>query len=210
MARPSQDPVVTLIRQISDWTLPDLKQFSVLRYLHRLQVDFSFLKAAMSFWDPQNHVFNFNGRELCPLPEEFSAILGIYLPSPAPLVLSFFRNQYPHEACAAFSFSPNEVTRVIPCPSSIELDALLVASAGMSAGSHAWGSAVLFCLLARYLLISYDSRRGDYRLLHLLPGIRNGHDPSAVIWAETLQVWMRLRVGLAAASWGVPYFAGMP
>ena len=80
MAQPSQDPVVTLIRQISDWTSPDLKQFSALRYLHRVQVDFSFLKAAVSFWDPWNHVFNFNGHELCPLLEEFSAILGIYLP----------------------------------------------------------------------------------------------------------------------------------
>ena len=187
MAQPSQDPVVTLIRQISDWTSPDLKQLSALRYLHRVQVDFSFLKASVSFWDPRNHVFNFNGHELCPLPEEFSAILGIYLPPLTPLVLPIFRNQYPQEACATFSFSPNEVAKVIPCPSSIELDSLLTAAVGMSVGSHAWGSAVLFCLLARFLLTGCDSKRGDYRLLHLLPGIRNGHDSSAIILAETLR-----------------------
>ena len=102
MTRPSQDLVVTLIRQISDWTSPDLKPFSALHYLHRVQVDFSFLKAAASFWDPQNHIFNFNGRELCPLSEEFSAILGVYLPPPTSLVLPFFRNQYPQEAYATF------------------------------------------------------------------------------------------------------------
>ena len=123
MAPPSPDLVVTLIRQISDWTSPDLKPFSALRYLHRVQVDFSLLKAAASFWDSQNHIFKFSGREQYPLPKEFSAILGIYLPSPTPLVLPFFQNQYPYEACTAFSFTPNEVTRVIPCPSSIELDA---------------------------------------------------------------------------------------
>ena len=76
---------------------------------------------------------------------------------------------------------------MIPCPSSIELDILLTAAAGMSVGSHAWGSAVLFCLLARFLLTGCDSKRGDYQLLHLLPGIRNGHDLSAIILAETLR-----------------------
>ena len=45
---------------------------------------------------------------------------------------------------------------------------------------------MLFCLLARYLLTNCDRRSGDYRLLHLLPGIRNGHDLSAIILAETL------------------------
>ena len=99
----------------------------------------------------------------------------------------FFRNQYPQEACAAFSFSPNEVARVIPCPSSIELDVLLTAAVGMPLGSHAWGSAVLFCLIARFLLTSCNSKRGDYRLLHILPGIRHGHDLSAIILAETLR-----------------------
>ena len=76
---------------------------------------------------------------------------------------------------------------MIPCPSSIELDSLLTATVSMSVGSHAWGSAVLFCLLARFLLIGCDSKRGDYRLLHLLPGIRNGHDLSTVILGETLR-----------------------
>ena len=90
MAPPSLDPVVTLIHQISDWISPDLKPFSALRYLDRVQVDFSLLKAAASFWDSQYHIFIFNGHELCPLPEEFSAILGIYLPSSTPLVLPFF------------------------------------------------------------------------------------------------------------------------
>ena len=137
MALPLQDPVVALIRQISDWTSSDLKPFSALRYLHRVQIDFSLLKAAASFWDPQNHIFNFNDRELCPMPEEFSAILGIYLPPPTPLVLPLFQNQYPQEACDAFSLMTNEVTRVIPCPSSIELDVLLTAAAGMLVGSHA-------------------------------------------------------------------------
>ena len=45
---------------------------------------------------------------------------------------------------------------------------------------------MLFCLLAKYLIIGRDGRHGDYRLLHLLSGIRNGHDLSVIILAETL------------------------
>ena len=46
---------------------------------------------------------------------------------------------------------------------------------------------MLFYLIARFLLTGCDSKRGDYRLLHLLPGIRHGHDLSAIILAETLR-----------------------
>ena len=95
------------------------------------------MKAAAAFWDTHNYVFNFGGHELCLLPEEFSAILGACFPPSTPLVLSFFQDEYSQETCAAFSLTPNEVKRVIPCPSSIELDVLLTAAAGMSVGSHA-------------------------------------------------------------------------
>ena len=61
MALSLQDPGVTLIRRISDWTSPDLDPFSALRYLHCVHIDFLLLKAAVVFWDTHNHVFNFGG-----------------------------------------------------------------------------------------------------------------------------------------------------
>ena len=92
MARTLQDHVVSLIRGISDWSSPDLTQFSVLHYLHRVQVDFALLKAVATAWDTDNHVFNFGGHELYPLPEEFSTILGLYFSPSTRLVLSFFQS----------------------------------------------------------------------------------------------------------------------
>ena len=43
---------------------------------HQIQVDEPLLHAATKFWIHTRHVFQFNGVELCPTPEEFSAIMG--------------------------------------------------------------------------------------------------------------------------------------
>ena len=45
------------------------------------------LHAAATFWDTRVHVFRFNGQELCPLIEEFAAILGYLLDSTAMIIL---------------------------------------------------------------------------------------------------------------------------
>ena len=42
---------------------------------HQFKVD-ELLHAAAEFWIPTRHVFQFNGMELCPTLEEFSAIMG--------------------------------------------------------------------------------------------------------------------------------------
>ena len=39
-------------------------------------LDHDFLHIAISFWDLYEHIFRFNTMELCPLYEEFSAIVG--------------------------------------------------------------------------------------------------------------------------------------
>ena len=44
--------------------------------LKQIRVDYNFLRAACGFWDPQQHVFCFGKNEICPMPDEFSAILG--------------------------------------------------------------------------------------------------------------------------------------
>ena len=44
--------------------------------LRNVKIKWDFLRAAMKFWDPEDHVFRFKTAELCPTIEEFSAILG--------------------------------------------------------------------------------------------------------------------------------------
>ena len=43
---------------------------------HQIKVDEPLLHAATNFWIPTGHVFHFNGVEICPTLEEFSAIMG--------------------------------------------------------------------------------------------------------------------------------------
>ena len=58
-------------------------------YKH-VHIDFKFLKAAMAFWDPFEYLFRFNGLELCPLYEEFSAIVRR---TPTKTEITVFTNQ---------------------------------------------------------------------------------------------------------------------
>ena len=51
-----------------------------IKALRNVKIKWDFLRAAMNFWDPEDHVFRFNIAELSPTIEEFSAILG-YDPS---------------------------------------------------------------------------------------------------------------------------------
>ena len=43
---------------------------------HQIRVDEPLLCAAVNYWVPSQHVFHFNGIELCPNIEEFAAIMG--------------------------------------------------------------------------------------------------------------------------------------
>ena len=43
---------------------------------HQIRVDKPFLRAAANYWVLFQHVFHFNGIELCPTIKEFAAIIG--------------------------------------------------------------------------------------------------------------------------------------
>lgn len=45
-------------------------------YFHQIKVDEPILRAGTEFWVPTQHVFQFNGVELCHAIEEFGAIMG--------------------------------------------------------------------------------------------------------------------------------------
>ena len=47
-----------------------------IKALRNVKIKWDFLRAAVKFQDPEDHVFGFNIVELCPTIEEFSAILG--------------------------------------------------------------------------------------------------------------------------------------
>jgi len=57
-----------------DASIP-LSLFCMFPY-HQIKVDEPLLHAAAEFWIPTRHDFKFNGMELCPTLDEFSAIMG--------------------------------------------------------------------------------------------------------------------------------------
>ena len=44
--------------------------------MYARKINYPFLHVLTKFWDSKDHIFRLNTVELCPLPEEFEAILG--------------------------------------------------------------------------------------------------------------------------------------
>ncbi|KAI8568249.1 hypothetical protein RHMOL_Rhmol02G0184000 [Rhododendron molle] len=59
-----------------DWLNFRAHGFYSMRYLRNIRLRPELLRAAVSFWDPEVHVFRFGDQELCPTVEEFRAYLG--------------------------------------------------------------------------------------------------------------------------------------
>ena len=86
----------------NDWNRLQSFHIKSLHSLQHLKIDIPFLHAAATFWDTQNHIFRFNGQELCPLVEEFAAILGYSLDSIAMITLPDMNMQIPHKLISFF------------------------------------------------------------------------------------------------------------
>ena len=89
MSQASLQLMKTFLKSLNgnDWNRLQPFHIKSLRSLQHLKIDTAFLHAATTFWDTQDHVFRFNGQELCPLIEEFAAILGCSLDSTAMIIL---------------------------------------------------------------------------------------------------------------------------
>ena len=80
------------------------------------KIDNSFLHVAITFWDTKDYVFRFNSQELCPLIEEFTAILGCSLDSTAMISLSDLDMQLPNKLIAFFDMPPDDIyLYLFPC-----------------------------------------------------------------------------------------------
>ena len=93
----------------NDWN--NLQPFYIksLWSLQHLKIDTALLHAAATFWDTKDHVFRFNGQELCPLIEEFVAILGCLLDSTAMITLPNLDVHIPHKLISFFDIPQNNI-----------------------------------------------------------------------------------------------------
>ena len=93
----------------NDWNRLQSFHVKSLWSLQHLKIDTALLHAAATFWDPKDHVFKFNSQELCPLIEEFAAILGNSLDSTAMISLTNLNMQIPHKLITFFDMPPDNI-----------------------------------------------------------------------------------------------------
>ena len=78
--------------------------------MHARKINFPFLHVVAEFWDPKDYIFRFNTVELCPLLEEFEAILGSQSDSACQIVTPRFEIPDLHfiqyQMARIFNFSP--------------------------------------------------------------------------------------------------------
>ena len=97
MSQASLQLMKTFLKNLNgnDWNRLQPFHVKSLRFLQYLKIDTAFLHAATTFWDTRDHVFKLNGQELCPMIEEFTAILGCPLDSTTMIALPDLNIQIP-------------------------------------------------------------------------------------------------------------------
>ena len=111
MTQASLQLMKTFLKSLNgnDWN--KLQPFHVksLRSLQHLKIDTALLYATATFWDTKDHVFRFNGQELCPIIKEFAAILGYSLDSTTIITLPDMDIQISHKLIAFFDMPPDDI-----------------------------------------------------------------------------------------------------
>lgn len=170
------------------WSRLEPFHLSVFRSLHARRINYPFLHVLAEFWDSQKHVFRFNNVELCPLPEEFAAILGSQLDSARQIVI-------PSVGSPDLHFMQYQMARMfnLPPQSSLQhilgtdllMDSLLEAMTAMDNTEMCRSRMLAFCLYAQFLLVS-TSGECDSKILNVLDQVEAGSNPFPLILAETI------------------------
>ena len=169
----------------NDWN--KLQPFHVksLRSLQHLKIDTALLHAAATFWDPKNHVFRFNSQELCPLIEEFAAILGYSLDSTATIALPDLDMQIPHKLITFFDMPPDNIYSSLLPSGLLNLSSLITVCGTKGKNTPAWIRTISFFLYAQFLLVSSQGDT-DMRVISILEQVETGANPMPTILAETI------------------------
>ena len=132
-----------------------------------MKIDNAFLYAAATFWDTRDHVFRFNGQKLCPLIEEFTAILGCSLDSTAIISLPDLDIHILHKLITFFDMPPDDIYSSLLPFGLINLSSLITTCEINDKNNPAWTRTVSFCLYAQFLLISPQGD-ADNRIISII------------------------------------------
>ena len=190
MSERSQKQLQLILKNIDGGAWSRLEPFhlSVFRSLYARRINYPFLHVLAQFWDSQKPVCRFNTVELCPLPEEFEAILGSRLDSarliavPSAQIPDLHLIQY--RMARMFNLSPQLSLQYI-FGNEIGMGSLIEAVTSTDDKEARWPRMLAFCIYAQFLLVSL-SGNCDSKLLHILDQVEDGLNPFPLTLAETI------------------------
>ena len=170
------------------WVKLDPFHMPVFRSMYARRINFPFFHVVAEFWDPKDHVFRFNMVEICPLPEEFKAILGSQLDSAYQIVTPSFEipdlHSIQYQMARMFSFSPQTSLQHVS-GAVITMSSLLNSVVAIDKSEVYWPRLLALCLYSQFLLTSL-SGDCDPKILSILDQVEAGHNPFPLILAETI------------------------
>ena len=150
-----------------------------------MKIDIALLHAAVTFWDTRDHIFRLNGQELCPIIEEFAAIMGCPLDSTVMITLPDLNMQIPHKLISFFDMSPDNIYSSLLPSGSMNLHSVITACKTKDKTNPAWIRTVSFYLYAQFLLTASQGD-ADVRIISIIEQVETGANPMSIILAETI------------------------
>ncbi|PKI37280.1 hypothetical protein CRG98_042332 [Punica granatum] len=152
-------------------------------------VDWIFLRTAIEFWDPEHAVFNFQGTELAPTIEEYTALIqwpmpttqGIFMPNPFAVI-----RRWDHGIRIAWLSDWTLLRALTPSTASYQRDA-----------SHGF-----LLLIFGTLLFPYSPNLIDGAIAQVVLQAVGGHSYVEALLAETIWIFPPRRTAYPTASSG--------
>ena len=204
----ADQPIRTLAFLVERLRRPDWKSLAPFKLLSfpvisKIKIQDIFLDAALEFWDRRLHVFRFSHIELCPLFEEFGAILGT--PSVRLEMLAFSPLQPPPVTVLAgyLDYSPQRIATMFQGPT-CTMEQVLGWIQEKDPGSPYRYRLIAFAVYSRFFLI-HPSGHCDVRILEILRQMElESANPFPLILAETLMGLDQYRGTGFDGLWGSP------
>ena len=156
--------------------------------MYARRINFPFLHVVTEFCDLKDHVFRFNTVEICPLPKEFEAILGLQSDSACQIAIPSFEipdlHSIQYQMARMFSFSPQTSLQHLS-GAAIMMSSLLDSVVAIDKSEVYWPRLLALCLYSQFLLTSL-SGDCDPKVLSVLDQVEAGHNPFPLILAETI------------------------
>ena len=190
-----------------EWLHFEHTGLSCFKFLRNLPVRPALLRAAVHFWDPDVHVFRFQGQELCPMVEEFSDYLGH--PFNGEVIIPSLHGNMRGLLIEFLGISQNEARHLLFGRNLDIMRLMRMFSLAPGNEGRPWVNnnyhrhALLICLLAGYLLVD-PFGLVDPAIIGVADDINDGGNPVPLILAETLMGLDKVHAGQTVVFGGAP------